>query len=744
MKRFTLPILVIGSLLFLTSLPQALAGYFEVDKTRRADGSVDGSVVHKAVCASCHGYEGAGDYPSFVNEQLTPRLSGRGPGMVLRVGRGGREPSMPGFSEAELSDGELADMGQYSDVILPSTGPAPDICKPGSPAIPSRNTSPNPLCTATITILDEDPWFQPYTLALPTLPATVAFLNIGQTWHTVTQGDFLLNAVDCPGSLDQWTSASCVGKLAKQKSMWNSGLIGRGGRTFHTYASSGTGGSDVTIVPAGGQRYQYYCMLHPFMQIEICAGMSTCAAPAPGNPNSTKGLPTTAGVGELWVAVQFADVPGKPTDQGNTVKAPFPDLDVTFDDKVKDGELQVIDLTNYQIRRVPGTASANHFSNPHYIWARPTQNLNNVVTSICRTTDGFIKNPEMVINNYLDNYLTMVDACNFTTTVPELVWGTTTSHTTGKYNGSMLYAPVQGDWAIQQLDPNTSKNTVGVWKRGNLLRFDSRDQYGRIGSMPHGIWAGGTDGSLIQTSNSRSNNITVYDIPRNKYTTCTVTTEGFPLNSGITGGDPIQGVHAANTNIGNPFTPTTSISVNVVRVINPGTSKEALICAETARKDVQLPGEGAVQTPPSPDNRFWAISNGPYISFVDRFAGNFPAGSLCNGGTAFRTTNTGGFRVCDINVGSFGAHGVAWGRKLGDATPGATGWRVYMAGKFVNFVAVLDVQFLSSDTVQGPVSISYVGSVPLLKYTTGKVARAGYTDTGGQGITTNPLPPPWK
>lgn len=703
----------------------AWAGYFEPDKT----GTAGGVVIHKAICASCHGYDGAGNYPSFVNEQLTPRLQGRSVGRIAVIARGGEEPGMPGFSEAELSDREISELGTYAEVTLPSTGPTHDPCKPGFPANPANNTSPNPVCAATVNIIDEDPWFEPYVLALPgPLPKTVAFINSGQTWHTVTQGDFLLKAVDKPPT---FTS-----------DQWNSGLIGRGGRVFHTFTTSGES--------------EFYCMLHPFMSMKVCAGSTSCSAPTPGSPLSTKGLPP-AGVGELWVAVQMADVPNKAPDKGvgsvsdprNPARAPFPDLDLTFDDRVKDGELQVINLTNYTKRRVPDPNvinpatgyNYNPFNNPHYIWARGAS-LNGAPLT---------RNPEMVINNYLDNYLTMVDANSTTAAsqiiIPELVWGATTSHTTSKFDGSMLYAPVQGDWAIQELNPSVRNNTVGDWRVGNLLRFDSRDQHGRIGSMPHGIWAGGTNGSLIQVANSRSNNTTIYDIPRRRYSTCSATTEGFPLNAGITatagltGGavagesQAARGIFAANTNVGNPFTPTTSITLNLVELLNAGTSQETLQCGGS-RFDIPLPGKAAVQSPPSPNDRFWAISNGPYISFVDRYM-NFPAGSACTGGTF--ASSPSGFRVCNIDVNSHGAHGVSWAPR-----PGNGGYRVYMAGKFVDFVAVADLAYTTPDQIRGPVTISHIGDIPLTSYTTNKRAYPGYTNTGGQGVTTNPLPAPWR
>ena len=55
--------------------------------------------------------------------------------------------------------------------------------------------------------------------------------------------------------------------------------------------------------------------------------------PADPPPASPPEPPATPGVGELWVAVQGIDVPGKPVDTGSS-KLSYPDLLASADDFV--------------------------------------------------------------------------------------------------------------------------------------------------------------------------------------------------------------------------------------------------------------------------------------------------------------------------------------------------------------------------------------------------------------------------
>lgn len=651
----------------------AYAGAYEGDRP--------GVTIFKANCSSCHGYDGTGDnggYTTFVDERPAKDIRGYDVGDAVRQGK---PPVMPGFNHEEISNTELAGLSQCVMNLSCLGANAPD-----------------PAHQYTVYAVDEDPWFQPYTLAVPTLPATIRFINAGQTWHTLTSANFLVGPEPIRPQPTYGTRGDVIQRMGNEI---NSGLWGRGGRYFLTLTDPGT--------------YKYYCMLHPFMQIQVCAGSGTCNAPAYMSPAPTKPLPTTAGVGELWVAVQGINVPGKAVDTGAAV-APFPDLNATFDDFVKDGEIQVINLMNYNVSQHPA-AAANTMNNPHYIWANRNAT-------------------EMVVTNYLDNYLTMFDGSNKHVTVPMFTWGTTASHISGMFDGSMLWGPVQGDYGVQEL----KWSSLGSWNVGSLERITSTDERGHSGSMPHGIWAGGTGGSRYATANSRSNNATVFDTNPKGQATCGM--GEFPLNPGLSagngpfknGGASFSGNALATTNITNPTTAPSSLSVRLG-------SSAAVPCGTTGEIRVPLLGSGPVQTPPSPDDRFFGVSNGPYISVID-LAENFPPGSTCAGSTTFRVAA--GFRICDINESSYGAHGVAWGRRA----DGVAGHRIYMPGKFVDFVAVTEVT-LRGNPASGPVDITHVGDIPLRKYAgnrtcaQGQRSLAGCTETVPQGATTRPLPPPW-
>jgi plastocyanin len=637
-------------------LPAAVfAGAYEPDRPPAA--------IFRAVCASCHGYDGSGDtnaYTTFVDDTGAFNINGKSINVIKNFTRGGRGLVMPGFNKEEISDTELNALAACIN----------------NGTCTGANIYPDPPSATTVWVQDEPPWFSPYVVNVAT-GATVKFVNRGQTWHTVTQGDFLLKASSTSGET-------------------NSGLIGRGGKYFRTFATSGA--------------TNFYCMLHPFMQVQVCAG-TTCTAP--NNTNPAPIAAPSAGVGELWVAAQFQDVNSnnyvcsgtKPCDTG-AAKGVYPDLAANFDDFVKPGEIQVINLASLptvSITKAP-TAANNPFNNPHYIWGRAG-------------------GTEMVIDNYFDNYKSFLNGSTKAVTLARLTWGATASHTMSEFDGSPLKGPVQGDYGIQTLSPGSK---VGSWSVGGLTRITSSDTSGHTGSMPHGIWAGGTGGTTYQTANSRSNNATVFK--GNNQATCgrppTATYGGFPLNAGIT----TDGTKFSTTNVGNPTTFSTSITINLgVSGANCGTSTE----------HIALPGEGAVQTPPSPDNAYLGVSNGPYVSIVSLGSLTFPAGSTCVGGTM--STAPSGRQMCSINSNSFGAHGVAWGCRVGDAICGATGYRVYMAAKFTSFVAVFDVARTSPTSA---VTITHVGDIPLPSNST-IPTFPGVATAGAQGITTRPLPPPW-
>ena len=244
------PAMMFAATVVILGLPAVVfAGAYEPDRPAAA--------IYRAVCASCHGYDGSGDtngYTTFVDETGGFNINGKSVNVIKNFARGGRGLVMPGFNREEISDTEL---NALATCINNGTCTGASIY-------------PDPPSATTVWVQDEPPWFSPYVVNVAT-GATVKFVNRGQTWHTVTQGDFLLKASSTSGET-------------------NSGLIGRGGKYFRTFATSGA--------------TNFYCMLHPFMQVQVCAG-TTCNPP--NNTNPTPIAAPSAGVGELWVAAQFQE-----------------------------------------------------------------------------------------------------------------------------------------------------------------------------------------------------------------------------------------------------------------------------------------------------------------------------------------------------------------------------------------------------------------------------------------------------
>lgn len=130
-------------------------------------------------------------------------------------------------------------------------------------------------------------------------------------------------------------------------------------------------------------------------------------------------------------------------------------------------------------------------------------------------------------------------------------------------------------------------------------------------------------------------------------------------------------------------------------------------------RDVPISGCG-VQSPFSPDDRYIVVPNSPYTTVID--AAKAADLRYTNAETIVATIYTGK-----------GAHGAAFGPKQGG------GYYAYISHKFENYMSVIDLTTMTK-----------AGDVPLVTTTTGKVALVGATDTGGNGIATNPNPAPWQ
>ena len=236
-------------------------------------------------------------------------------------------------------------------------------------------------------------------------------------------------------------------------------------------------------------------------------------------------------------------------------------------------------------------------------------------------------------------------------------------------------------------------NTFYVSMEGSryVQPFDGRNmrrksQIGRVtGYGPHGIWYGG---GKLMTSNSLDNTVTflnantlseIATLPAGLYPL------GASLNSSGTRG------YAGNCLDG-------TVSAYDLSGATP-----------VKMTDIYI-GGCPVQTPITPDDRYAVVPNSPYTTVIDT------------------ATNT----IAAQFVTGSGAHGAAFSR-----TADNSGWYAYVTHKTQNYLSVIYLP----DSPTG--TINHAGDVPLVTTTVDKVSPFGYTDTGGNGIATRPLPAPW-
>lgn len=206
------------------------------------------------------------------------------------------------------------------------------------------------------------------------------------------------------------------------------------------------------------------------------------------------------------------------------------------------------------------------------------------------------------------------------------------------------------------------------------LRNRPRAEANISGAGPHGIWLGG---NTLMTSNSIDSTVSFID--RSTMQEVANLPAGlYPLGAGLNS-TGTKG-YAGNC---------LSSDVSIYHQNNHGVWRRV--------KDLYI-GGCPVQAPVSPDDRYVVVPNSPYTTVIDtetnEIAAQFPTGK--------------------------GAHGAAFGPKQGG------GWYAYVSHKNEDYVSVIDME-----------SLSHVGDVPL--QTNGEAGNQsifGYTNTGGNGITT--------
>lgn len=213
--------------------------------------------IMRANCGTCHGVNGEGGFSWVESWWPAPAIAGYPPGFLRSTVRSGRPAVMPAIPEQEITDAELDALAHYIE---------------GLPA----GAAPEPAFDVTVTITDEDPWFNPPQVSIG-FGQRVRFVNAGRTYHPVVDVNHL-------------TSGGRQGT--------HSGNIGPGGVHFVDFPASGV--------------YTFLCGMHPYMRGEVHVGGSftppvySVHVPAP--------LPAVPGTGEIWVLCQFQDWPGRAQD----------------------------------------------------------------------------------------------------------------------------------------------------------------------------------------------------------------------------------------------------------------------------------------------------------------------------------------------------------------------------------------------------------------------------------------------
>lgn len=302
-----------------------LSSLFVMDEAQAAKAP---ETIMRANCASCHGELGEGGYASWIDpSQESMRIAGRSKSSIKKWVREGRVPEMPAFPAQEISDAELDALATYINGL------------PGS-------FIPNPTFRTTVTITDEDPWYNCEPSAPECITSsqvqvsvgdTVRFINAGKTYHPVTQVEFVVTE----GA--QGTDSGLLGPT----------LYG-GGLYFRTFDTAGT--------------YTFLCKIHPYMQGQVCAG-GACPTYPQAAPSTAKAPPAVDGKAgtEIWVLAQFQD-------QGTG----------------KDGVIQVIDASTID-NATPTITEIPVGNNPHNIWFNKDDS-------------------RAAVTNWFDNYMSVVNA----------------------------------------------------------------------------------------------------------------------------------------------------------------------------------------------------------------------------------------------------------------------------------------------------------------------------------------------
>ncbi len=272
--------------------------------------------------------------------------------------------------------------------------------------------------SATVRIQDNAPWLFPATLSVQ--PGTTV------TWELHSPAIHPVMALDAPEEIHSGHFTNT----------WS-----------YTFSEPGV--------------YVYICPIHPYMKGIIAVGQDVPEGQIPAwvkqwppvKQAPPGGLPAEPGVGEIWIATQFQEVPGKP----------------------KPGTITVVDAATWNVEK---TIDDSRLNNPHNLWE---------------------VNGKILATNWFDRYVSVFSKDG--TLEQHIEVGESPAHIMSMPDGEKIYVTLQGDGGFAILDkdfnvikkPRAPKGPHGHWmSKTGLMALASTEQ----GSLS--VWDTATDTMLFQ------------------------------------------------------------------------------------------------------------------------------------------------------------------------------------------------------------------------------------------------------
>ena len=395
-------------------------------------------------------------------------------------------------------------------------------------------------------------------------------------------------------------------------------------------------------------------------------------------------LPTTPGVGQVWINTQFERVPGQEGEHGGA----------------KPGTITVMEASNWAIsREINGLAAGGLWNNPHNLWANDRLD----VIYNANWFGKWVNKIDRATGQILDT-ITVGEAPTHIITIPSDCFG----------QQGLLTIPL-----------SAGNNMVKVEDRPEGLHIVDSEPTGEGRNHPHGHWLTCGDGDRTVVPNvfkglGVAGSISIIDTASGDVITEFNHDPGDQLRSAIlmpiaAGECHVGGVHKAY--VANAV----SGKVTVINVDAPSILRNIPVTfAPDGQSGLDLLHtlQVPIQTPVSPDERWVATA---VLSLTT--VGRPPTGQADHVAIIDTSTDT----IAAVLPAPAGTHGVNWGAKLGG------GYYAYVTAQHANVLTVIDPDPNGDGNAQ---DATVAGTILLANGSSG----AGVTDgTGGQGIKPLPL-----